>query len=50
MDITEALTTVGILGGLGVIIYSKVKDQSLRETWDELRELFRSEEAIQSGF
>jgi len=50
MDVTETLTTIGILGGIGVIIYSKVKDQTLRETWDELRELFRSEEAISSGF
>ena len=50
MNVTDMAVTVAILGGLGIIIYSKVKNQSLRESWDEIKELFRSEEVIQSGF
>lgn len=50
MDFVEIGTTILVLGGLGVIIYSKVKNQSLRETYEEIRELFRSEEELVSGF
>ena len=44
MSVGESLTTIGILLGLVFIVYTRMKKQDLKDTWNEIKELFVSKE------
>ncbi len=46
MGIGDTLIVLVIFMGIGFIIYTKVKDQDLRDTYDEVVELFKGKEVI----
>lgn len=41
MELLDLLITLGILLGLGIIIYAKVKNKTLKEIWEEISELIK---------
>lgn len=40
MSVYEGALTIGILLMLGLLIYTRLKDQSLRDTYEEIKDLF----------
>ena len=43
-SLISSLSTLGILVGLFILIYSKIKNQTLKESWDEVVELIKPTE------
>ena len=44
MALADTLITLGVLFGLFIIIYSRVKNQSLGETFKEIKSIFPKKE------
>ena len=44
MTVTDLVVTVSVLFMFGVIVYSRIKNQTLKETIDEVKEIFQGEE------
>jgi len=41
MGFTDAMVTIAVLLGIFIIIYSKVKNQELKDTLDELKDIIQ---------
>jgi len=46
MPLYDELLAIGILLFLFLIIYTRMKNQSLKDTWDELMSIFESVEEV----
>ncbi len=42
--IANDVLTVGIVGGFCLLVYSKFKKITMQEAWEEIKEVFSSEE------
>ena len=49
MALTDTLITVLVILLLGFIIYNRAKKQSIRETIDEIREIFTKKPEVLNG-
>ena len=47
MPFQDLIVTLLVLFGLFVIIYSRIKNQNIRDTWEEVRETFNPTEVIE---
>jgi len=45
-ELFQNLLAVGIVGGLGFIIYTSIKNQNLSDTWQEIKDLFIIKDGI----